>query len=141
MSPTPSITDHSRRFADNRFVYPVLSRRSQGLSIGVNLNPDKVCNFDCIYCQVDRTTQSDTRFVEWETLLSELNELLARARDGSIWNLPVISDVPPHLRHVNDIAFGFCATLVATTLLTVGVIMKFTASEIANLPLESAAKR
>ena len=106
MSPTPSITDHSRRFADNRFVYPVLSRRSQGLSIGVNLNPDKVCNFDCIYCQVDRTTQSDTRFVEWETLLSELNEFLARAQDGSIWNLPVISDVPPHLRHVNDIAFS-----------------------------------
>ena len=34
---------------------------SGGISIGVNLNPDKVCNFDCIYCQVDRTRQSETR--------------------------------------------------------------------------------
>ena len=40
---------HERRFEDLRFVYPVLSRRSAGLSIGVNLNPDKICNFDCIY--------------------------------------------------------------------------------------------
>ena len=38
--------------ANFKFVYPTLSRRSKGISIGVNLNPDKVCNFDCIYCQV-----------------------------------------------------------------------------------------
>ena len=47
-------SDHARLFEHNRFVYPVLSRRSGGISIGVNLNPDKICNFDCIYCQVDR---------------------------------------------------------------------------------------
>jgi len=39
-------TLHQRSFDDNKFVYPVLSRRSRGLSIGVNLNPDKICNFD-----------------------------------------------------------------------------------------------
>ena len=55
----PLHTQHERRFEANRFVYPVLSRRSKGLSLGVNLNPDKVCNFDCIYCQVDRTTTSE----------------------------------------------------------------------------------
>jgi hypothetical protein len=38
--------DHARLFERNRFVYPVLSRRSGGISIGVNLNPDMVCNFD-----------------------------------------------------------------------------------------------
>ncbi len=57
-------TQHERQFADNRFVYPVLSRRSGGISVGVNLNPDKVCNFDCVYCQVNRVSQSETRFVE-----------------------------------------------------------------------------
>ncbi|HIL25103.1 MAG TPA: radical SAM protein, partial [Verrucomicrobia bacterium] len=41
--------DHTRHFSDFTFVYPVISRRSKGLSIGVNLNPDKICNFDCIY--------------------------------------------------------------------------------------------
>ena len=40
-------TLHSRNWQTNRYVYPVISRRSKGLSIGVNLNPDKVCNFDC----------------------------------------------------------------------------------------------
>ncbi len=47
--------DHRRELDENRYVYAVVSRRARGLSIGVNLNPDKACNFDCPYCQVDRT--------------------------------------------------------------------------------------
>lgn len=36
-----------------RLVYPALSRRAGGLSIGVNLFPEgKVCDFDCPYCEV-----------------------------------------------------------------------------------------
>jgi sulfatase maturation enzyme AslB (radical SAM superfamily) len=62
-------TRHERTFETNRFVYPVISRRSGGLSIGVNLNPDKICNFDCIYCQVDRRSQALTRFVELPALV------------------------------------------------------------------------
>src|SRR4051812_50014357 len=56
MSFVPLFTQHSRTWRDNRYVYPVVSRRSKGISIGVNLNPDKVCNFDCIYCSVDRSS-------------------------------------------------------------------------------------
>ena len=48
--------NHARELAGNRYIYAVVSRRSRGLSIGINLNPDKACNFDCPYCQVDRTT-------------------------------------------------------------------------------------
>jgi histidinol dehydrogenase len=34
-------------------VYPVWSRRSGGLSVGINLFPDrKICSFDCPYCEV-----------------------------------------------------------------------------------------
>jgi histidinol dehydrogenase len=34
-------------------VYPVYSRRSGGLSVGINLFPDrKACSFDCPYCEV-----------------------------------------------------------------------------------------
>lgn len=33
--------EHPRHWRENRYVYPVISRRSRGLSIGVNLNPDK----------------------------------------------------------------------------------------------------
>ena len=71
-------THHERTFEANRFVYPVLSRRSGGISLGVNLNPDKVCNFDCIYCQVDRTSQGETRFVETDQLLAELDAMTAK---------------------------------------------------------------
>jgi sulfatase maturation enzyme AslB (radical SAM superfamily) len=43
-----------RDFLDNRFVYAVVSARARGLSVGVNLNPDKNCNFNCVYCEVHR---------------------------------------------------------------------------------------
>jgi wyosine [tRNA(Phe)-imidazoG37] synthetase (radical SAM superfamily) len=98
--------EHSRRFADQRFVYPVVSRRSKGLSIGVNLNPDKVCNFDCIYCQVDRTTTAETTFVEMPRLLAELDATLEAATGGELFELPELRATPQHLRRLNDIAFS-----------------------------------
>jgi wyosine [tRNA(Phe)-imidazoG37] synthetase (radical SAM superfamily) len=99
-------TDHARLFEHNRFVYPVLSRRSGGISIGVNLNPDKICNFDCIYCQVDRRSQSETRFVETDALLDELRTTLDLVLSGRMYETSKFADVPPHLRRLNDIAFS-----------------------------------
>ena len=98
--------DHVRQFELARFVYPVLSRRSGGISIGVNLNPDKVCNFDCIYCQVDRTTQSEMRFVEMPRLLAELDDVLGRVRSGAIFETDRFRSVPDGLRRLNDIALS-----------------------------------
>ena len=106
MSTLPLHTDHARLFEHNRFVYPVLSRRSGGISIGVNLNPDKICNFDCIYCQVDRRSQSETKFVETDALLKELRSTLDLVITGRIYETPKFADVPPHLRRLNDIAFS-----------------------------------
>lgn len=99
-------TQHQRSFATSRFVYPVLSRRSGGISVGVNLNPDKVCNFDCIYCQVDRTTQSETRFVETDQLLAELDQTLALVASGEIYETEKFATTPESLRRLNDIAFS-----------------------------------
>jgi wyosine [tRNA(Phe)-imidazoG37] synthetase (radical SAM superfamily) len=99
-------TQHERSFETNRFVYPVLSRRSQGLSIGVNLNPDKVCNFDCIYCQVDRTRQSETRFVEIDGLLAELGGVLDFVSSGAIYETEKFRETPLVLRRLNDVAFS-----------------------------------
>ena len=106
MSLTILHTQHERTFEQNRFVYPVLSRRSEGISIGVNLNPDKVCNFDCIYCQVDRTRQSETQFVEMEQLLAELDAVLELAASGAIFETEKFRDTPPPQRRLNDIAFS-----------------------------------
>src|SRR4029078_2349202 len=99
-------TRHPRRFEENRFVYPVLRRRSEGISVGVNLNTDKVCNFDCIYCQVDRTTQIETQFVETRQLLQELEETLRLTASGELFDDPQFSQKPPALRRLNDIAFS-----------------------------------
>ena len=76
------------------------------MSIGVNLNPDKICNFDCIYCQVDRTTTSETRFVEMDQLLTELDQMLQMVPTVALFETPQFSEVPPHLQRLNDIAFS-----------------------------------
>ncbi|TWT73740.1 Radical SAM superfamily protein [Posidoniimonas polymericola] len=106
MSAQPLYTQHQRLFAGNKFVYPVLSRRSGGISVGVNLNPDKVCNFDCVYCQVDRTTQSPQRFVEVDRLITELRDVLTQAHTGALYDTPKFAAVPPALRRLNDLAFS-----------------------------------
>lgn len=105
-APLPLHTEHPRSFAANRFVYPVLSRRAAGLSLGVNLNPDKICNFDCIYCQVDRTRTSETQFVEMDALLAELEATLSEITSGTIYATDKFRSVPAALRRLNDIAFS-----------------------------------
>jgi wyosine [tRNA(Phe)-imidazoG37] synthetase (radical SAM superfamily) len=97
---------HERTFEKFRFVYPVLSRRAHGLSLGVNLNPDKVCNFDCIYCQVDRMTEAETTFVETEQLLAELDIGLRLILSGDIYRTTKFERTPEYLRRLNDIAFS-----------------------------------
>jgi wyosine [tRNA(Phe)-imidazoG37] synthetase (radical SAM superfamily) len=108
MTPTklPLFTQHSRHWQQNKYVYPVLSRRSRGLSLGVNLNPDTVCNFDCIYCCVDRTIPPPVREVDLDALAVELNDLSALAASGAIFNEPPFDQTPPPLRRWNDIAFS-----------------------------------
>jgi wyosine [tRNA(Phe)-imidazoG37] synthetase (radical SAM superfamily) len=98
--------DHPRRFENNRYIYAVLSRRARGISIGVNLNPDKVCNFACIYCQVDRTAPPGIREVDEGRLLRELREMLLAVRDGSLLRLPRFARVPVGLHRVVDVAFS-----------------------------------
>jgi wyosine [tRNA(Phe)-imidazoG37] synthetase (radical SAM superfamily) len=102
----PQHRTHSRRYEQNKFVYPVVSRRSQGISIGVNLNPDKVCNFDCIYCQVDRRSEAETRFVEMDRLLAELAGMLALITSGDLFCDERFASTPMELRRLNDIAFS-----------------------------------
>jgi wyosine [tRNA(Phe)-imidazoG37] synthetase (radical SAM superfamily) len=99
-------TAHPRLFHDNKFVYPVLSRRSRGISVGVNLNPDKVCNFDCVYCQVDRRSAALTKFVELDRLLVEIERTLDLIESGALYQDAPFSGVPAPLRRLNDIAFS-----------------------------------
>lgn len=97
---------HPREWRDNLYVYPVVSRRSRGLSLGVNLNPDKGCNLDCAYCSVDRGVPARVRTVDLAVLRSELSGLIALAAGGGLWRQPPFDATPAHLRRINDIAFS-----------------------------------
>lgn len=98
--------DHPRSFADFRYVYPVLSRRSRGLSIGVNVNPDKGCNFDCIYCQVDRTTPPAVTEFDLAEAERELRVMLELVRSGELARQPPFAGLPAALLHLADIALS-----------------------------------
>ncbi len=101
-----AVQNHTRHFSDFTFVYPVISRRSRGLSIGVNLNPDKICNFDCVYCEVDRHTPSAATEVNLRQMKNELTTMVQFARDGSLAKEPKFDEVPWLTREVKDIAFS-----------------------------------
>jgi wyosine [tRNA(Phe)-imidazoG37] synthetase (radical SAM superfamily) len=97
---------HERRWADNLYVYAVVSRRSRGVSVGVNVNPGKECNFDCLYCQVDRAVAPRVRRVDLDRLAAELENVLKAAADGSLFQAPPFDALPSHNRDVRDIAFS-----------------------------------
>jgi histidinol dehydrogenase len=61
-------------------VYPVYSRRSGGLSVGINLFPGaKVCSFDCPYCEVF-PFKTDIVF-SLKTMEDALGRILGEAAD------------------------------------------------------------
>ncbi|MAY81248.1 MAG: radical SAM protein [Deltaproteobacteria bacterium] len=103
---TLDFKDHRRVLGDNRYVYAVVSRRVGGLSIGINLNPDKACNFDCPYCQVDRTVPGGDRQIDLAVLSAELDALLAMVVAGDLWSHAPFDTAAPELRRVGDISFA-----------------------------------
>ncbi len=62
---------------------PVPSRRL-GRSLGVDLVPLKTCSYDCIYCQLGRTTEKTLERREWvpvDAVVAEVAERLATEPD------------------------------------------------------------
>jgi wyosine [tRNA(Phe)-imidazoG37] synthetase (radical SAM superfamily) len=101
-----AISEHRRQWRDFLYVYPVVARRSKGLSVGINLNPDKRCNYSCLYCQVNRHVPRNLHTVDIGTLRGELEAVLREAAAGTVWNHPRFADTPPASRRINDIAFS-----------------------------------
>jgi len=97
---------HSRRFQANCYVYPVLSRRSRGISIGVNLNLDRRCTFRCVYCQVDRDVAVESQPSDVDRLAGELDQAIALVTSGQFFEGPAFRNTPKSLRRLNDIALS-----------------------------------
>ena len=96
-----NITDHSRDSAGLRYVYPVVSRRAGGVSIGINLNPNNACNWRCIYCQVPDLTRGTAPPIDLALLEKELSGFLHELQHGDF-----MRRVPPEARRLNDIALS-----------------------------------
>ena len=84
----------------------MISRRSGGLSIGINLNPDFACNFDCVYCQVDRSSVPRVREVQPARLRDELARMICDAQSGALFDDPAFARVPEEMKQIKDIAFS-----------------------------------
>ena len=97
-----TVSDHNRDVSGMKYIYPVVSRRAGGVSIGINLNVNNACNWRCVYCQVPNLTRGTPPPIELEVLEQELRTFLAYVVHGDFMQRYVaVSD-----RHLQDIAFS-----------------------------------
>ena len=96
------VTDHSRDSASLRYVYPVVSRRAGGVSVGINLNTNNACNWRCIYCQVPELKCGSAPQVDLALLEQELRGFLHELLHGDFMQ----RRVPEGARRINDIALS-----------------------------------
>ncbi|MEW6073253.1 MAG: radical SAM protein [Planctomycetota bacterium] len=97
---TPRI--HDRDVAGLTYVYPVVSRRSRGVSVGINLNPNNACNWRCRYCQVPGLVFGKGPAIDLDLLRRELDQMLRLLVRGDYLE----RHVAPELRRINDLAFS-----------------------------------
>lgn len=97
---------YARNFLNNRFVYVVVSPRAHGLSVGINLNPNKECNFDCVYCEVDRHVPARDQELAVPVMVRELEQTLECAAQGRMRALPGFNTLPAELLQLRHVAIS-----------------------------------
>jgi len=97
-----TVADHDRGSAGLTYVYPVVSRRAGGVSVGINLNVNNACNWRCIYCQVPGLVRGAPPPVDLARLESELSGFLNDVLHGDF----LATRVPVEARRLNDIALS-----------------------------------
>ncbi len=97
-----STLNHDRDAAELLYVYPVVSRRAGGVSIGINLNPNNACNWRCVYCQVPNLISGNGPPIDLSRLEDELRLMLSDVVHGDF----MTERVPADARRLNDVAFS-----------------------------------
>lgn len=124
-----SVTDHDRDSAELTYVYPVISRRAGGVSVGINLNTNNACNWRCVYCQVPGLIAGKAPATDVALLETELRRMFGEILQGDFMQ----SRVPEGARQLKDVAFSGngeptsseqldqCLSVVARVLTDVGL--------------------
>lgn len=94
--------NHNRDVVGMRYIYPVVSRRAGGVSIGINLNVNNACNWRCIYCNVPDLSRGSPPPIELDVLEHELRTFLNDVLHGDFMQLHVNEAD----RQLKDIAFS-----------------------------------
>lgn len=96
-------TNHDRDVAGLRYIYPVMSRRAGGLSIGINVNTNNACNWRCLYCQVPDLKRGAAPTLDLPLLEEELRWFLQSVLNGNFYTL---FNVPLAQQMIKDIALS-----------------------------------
>ncbi|MDX8397014.1 MAG: radical SAM protein [Mariprofundaceae bacterium] len=85
-------TNHDRDIFGMTYVYPVVSRRAGGVSLGINLNPNNACNWHCAYCQVPNLIRGVAPDINLLQLEQELGRMLSSLLHGDFMQQHVKED-------------------------------------------------
>ncbi|MBK8814411.1 MAG: radical SAM protein [Methylococcaceae bacterium] len=103
MTTTLTTTNHDRDIAGLKYVYPVVSRRAGGLSIGINFNTNNACNWRCLYCQVPDLTRGSAPELDFDLIADELRFFLNDVLHGDFYER---FKIDPENRVIKDIAIS-----------------------------------
>jgi wyosine [tRNA(Phe)-imidazoG37] synthetase (radical SAM superfamily) len=96
-------TNHRSDIVGLKYVYPVISRRIGGLSIGINFNTNNACNWRCIYCQVPELKIGAAPEMDFQLLENELRFFLEDVLNGDFYER---FQVDENKRVIKDIAIA-----------------------------------
>ena len=99
-------SSHPREWENNTWVYPVISRRAGGLSLGVNLNPDHHCSFSCAYCQSGPQEGHKRIPVDIDAVERELRDFLDYYESGEFAKCKSFENVPEQNKLLKDICLS-----------------------------------
>lgn len=95
-----------RNFANNRYVYTVISSRARGLSVGVNVAAERMCNLNCAYCENDRRSGASHEPLDLNAISAELEQMLAFIRSGAVRHSVPYQRMSPELLQLKHVAIS-----------------------------------
>ncbi|MDX8381431.1 MAG: radical SAM protein [Ghiorsea sp.] len=94
--------NHDRDVVGLTYVYPVISRRAGGVSLGINLSPNNACNWHCVYCQVPNLKVGVSPKADLQVLQEELDSFIHELIHGEYMQ----KHVPEDCRVLKDLAIS-----------------------------------